>query len=103
MFTALPPVVEFFRSASVISIAMSALFAMAKMALSIRANWETTFAQLRVVVVGPCVRRGDGDLRAKTLRRAGDRRAAAARHLHHGQPALIGTVGAETEQAVDAG
>src|SRR5207249_11151842 len=42
-------------------------------------------------------------LRPKALRRSRDRRAAAAGDLHHGKPTFIGAVGAESEQAVDAG
>src|SRR5262249_51954908 len=40
---------------------------------------------------------------AKTLRRARDRLAAAGGDPHHREPALVGAVGAETEQPVDAG
>ena len=40
---------------------------------------------------------------AKTLRRARDRRAAAGGDLHHRKAALVGAVGAESKQAVDAG
>src|SRR5690242_16222451 len=43
------------------------------------------------------------ELRSKALRRTRDSNAAALRHLHYREPALIGAVGAETEQAVDAG
>src|SRR3954454_23864429 len=39
----------------------------------------------------------------KTLRRFRDRRAAAACDLHHRQSALVGAVGAETKQPIDAG
>src|SRR5436309_15501325 len=42
-------------------------------------------------------------LSAKTLRRAGDRRAAARSYPHHGQAAFVGAVGAEAEQTVDTG
>ena len=52
------------------------------------------------------IRPGDGrddKLRAKTLRRAGDRYAAARSDPHHREAAFVGAVGAEAEQAVDAG
>src|SRR5665213_4424262 len=42
-------------------------------------------------------------LRPKTLRRTGHRHPATRGHAHHRKPALIGAVGAEPEQAVDAG
>src|SRR6202022_918368 len=48
-------------------------------------------------------RRDDSNLRAKTLRRTRDRGAAARGHLHDSQAAFVAAVGAETEQAVDAG
>src|SRR3954453_19247861 len=47
--------------------------------------------------------RNDGLLSAKALRRAGDRPAAARLHPHDGKAAFVGAVGAEPEQAVDAG
>src|SRR3954447_14704184 len=66
---------------------------------------DAFFYQKPTVVMGPSVPivRGGAASRAKTLRRAGSRRAAAARPLHHGGPALIGALGAEPEQTVDAG
>ena len=45
----------------------------------------------------------DGRLSPKALRRSRNRRAAAARDPHHRKAALVGAVGAEAEQAVDAG
>src|SRR5690242_11066529 len=42
-------------------------------------------------------------LRPKTLRRTGNWRAAAGGDLHHRESALIAAVGAEPEQAIDAG
>src|ERR1700754_1333495 len=42
-------------------------------------------------------------LSAETFRRAGNRPAAARFHPHDRKAAFVGAVGAETEQAVDAG
>src|SRR4051812_38481490 len=55
------------------------------------------------VVMGACVRRGGERLRPKALRRSRNRRAAAAGDLHHGKPAFVAAVGAESKQAVDTG
>src|SRR5216683_5230286 len=51
----------------------------------------------------PAPRRDDHDLRPKTLWRAGDRDAAGRCHAHHREAALVGAVGAEPKQAIDAG
>src|SRR5260370_122984 len=50
-----------------------------------------------------CLAGSHKSLRPKTLRRTSDRSAAARCHFHHCKAALVGAVGAETKQAVDAG
>src|SRR5258707_7963569 len=66
-------------------------------------KWETAFVIKPPVVMGPRFRGDDERLRAKTLRRTGDRHGVARSDAHHGKAALVGAVGAETKQPVDAG
>ena len=64
---------------------------------------DTCFQLQRRWLWARCVRRGDERSRPKALRRSRNRRAAAAGDLHHRKAALVGAVGAESKQAVDAG
>src|ERR1700732_982485 len=65
------------------------------------AGWQTSSATTNAGGYG--IRRDDPQLRPKTLRRAGDRDAAGRCHAHHREAALVGAVGTEPKQAIDAG
>src|SRR5258708_10006308 len=67
--------------------------------------WELPFLIKPAGGYGPPLSQGRRmkELRAKTLWRTGDRHAGARRDLHDRKATLIGAVGAETKQPIDAG
>src|SRR6266403_1962869 len=67
--------------------------------------WELPFLIKSAGGYGPLLsqERRMRELRAKTLRRTGNGLAAARRDLHDCKAALVGAVGAESKQPIDAG